>query len=392
MSEIQASLRCVQVIRGAGFLFLLVISLSCFGQAYDSTFNRAVNLVNQKNYPAALVYFKIAFTDTLQSGPYDLYYGARTDLQCNERELALQWLSLAQRKGLGLGMGEILFVEKETALDRLHADPRWPVFLNTLHRAADEKAKADKKAVDEWTSVINKNRIKGMKAGKYRTAPPGFALYFSRADTIDVPWLVYVPTSYSSDTPSRAIVFLHGGVNSHSYFRNEDPHIRNETIFAIADSLQALIIYPFARSSFGWVNQKAAFEQVLNTVKEAMHIYHIDDKQLYMAGLSNGGTACFWFASQPSSPFKAFLALSALPKLNIGEIDFARIGPDRPLYSVHARDDDQFPYDTVAGIYAAESNIAKGWKFQPLKSGGHVFIYGANGKSLLLKYTRELMR
>jgi pimeloyl-ACP methyl ester carboxylesterase len=373
-------------------LLSLVLSLSSFGQAYDSVFSRAINLVNQKNYPAALVCFKMAFADTLPPGPYDLYYGASAAIQCNERELAFQWLNLAQRKGLGLGMGEILLVERDTALDRLHADPRWPVFLNTLQRAAEEKAKADKKAADDWMSTIHKNRIKGMKGGTYRTAPPGFALYFSRADTIDIPWLVYVPGSYRSETPSKAIVFLHGAVNSHPYFRNEDPHIRNETIFSIADSLQSLIIYPFARSSFGWVNQKAAFEQVLHTVKEAMHIYHIDDKQVYMAGLSNGGTACFWFAAQPSSPFKAFLALSALPKLNIGEIDFARIGPDRPLTSVHARDDDQFPYETVAGIYAAEGSKAKGWTFQTLESGGHVFIYGANGKTLLLNYMRELMK
>jgi predicted peptidase len=224
----------------------------------------------------------------------------------------------------------------------------------------------------------------------YSPARHGFALYFSPADTIQAPYLVYVPEGYDPGRPWDAIVFLHGGVVSLDDFNDKDPNTAEEPIFAAGNSLHAIVIYPFAKKAFGWVSQQAAFEQVLQILKETGEHYHINKDRIALAGVSNGGSALFWYASRRPNPFKGFLAISALPKLETGPIDFSRFDPVKPFYSIHARHDEVFPYDSVNKIYQGEHDKAAGWQLDIVSEGGHDFIYEKDGEKKLLEYLRKI--
>ncbi|GEM_PF-3388434 len=82
---------------------------------------------------------------------------------------------------------------------------------------------------------------------------------------------------------------------------------------------------------FGWVNQKEAFENILNIVNEVKMKYHLEHSKIYLCGMSNGGSATFWFASQKPNIFNGFFAISAFPKLNFSEINFDNISQNKPF-------------------------------------------------------------
>ena len=368
----------------------LVLPFILPAQQYDRLIDHAETLFQQKAYPAALDTFKIALSDSFRAGRFDLYYGAKTAMYCNDQTLALRWLMLAGEKGLGTGDGEIAAVRTDSTWQPLYSDPAWTRLLMKMDSAFGARQASDKRRRAEWLTGLRADSLP--PAAGHRFSPPrsGYALYFSRADTVAIPYLVYVPSSVPPGHPLTAIVYLHGGVASHDDFDYQDPDLANEPVFAAADSLHTLVIYPFAKKTFGWLDQKAAFEQVLKILQDAATRYSIAPHRIYMVGMSNGGSACFWFAAQDKTPFTGFLALSPLPKLNIGNIDFSRITRNRPLYSVNAKDDEVFSYSAVHDIYEKEAPVAKGWHFQALETGSHGFIYGPEGTALLLRYLREM--
>ncbi len=190
--------------------------------------------------------------------------------------------------------------------------------------------------------------------------------------------MVLIPKSYSSKKPSRMIVYLHGGVVSTENFTHNNYQIEQESIFSLADEYNAIILYPFG---------KKAFENVLSIVKEVEKKYSINKKEIYLGGMSNGGSATFWFATNHSNLFKGFYAFSADPKLKIEEIDFSKI--KKPFYMLNAKDDNVFKFEEVESIYLKKHN--KNWHLESLEKGNHGFVYQENGTEIMINLLDKLI-
>jgi poly(3-hydroxybutyrate) depolymerase len=363
-------------------LALLMGFSSLQAQSYDELMNQAGAALQAKDYCKALPYFKTAFKDSSKIGTYDLAYAGVAAANCQEEQLALQWLAKSQQKGLGMNPGEIDYIANDSGFIKLRNFPEWTNFVNAMRKAFADKQAFEQKRSEEWVNTIKNNAILTKNGKKFRTAKTGFALYFSKVDTLNVPYLVYVPKNYSTEKPIKAIVYLHGGVVNANDFAYQNPDLgTGEPIFSMGDTFNTIIIYPFAKKDFGWVNQKAAFENVLTVVAAVNNTYNISD--VYLGGMSNGGTATFWFAAQKNNPFSGFYAISAMPKLEIGTIDFSSFNQQKPCVTLHAKDDDLYKYDEVLKIYDDNKAAAKDWQFTTAETGGHGLIYQQNGREVL---------
>ena len=156
--------------------------------------------------------------------------------------------------------------------------------------------------------------------------------------------------------------------------------------FKVADHFNSIIIYPFGKKDFGWMNQNKAFENIYKILNQVKSTYNIDKKNIYLGGMSNGGTATFWFASQRPSIFTGFYAISANPKLEIGNINF---NFDKPFYEIHTKDDSVFKFDDVEKIY--NTNKSRNWHFESIANGDHGIIYQQNGNEVLENLLKELI-
>lgn len=355
-------------------------------QAYDREMDQASKAIRQKDYCGAFAIFQSAFADTAArkiTGGYDLFSGARSAARCGHEDQAMEWLERSLRQGVGLNPGELEYMQKDSAFLSMHRDPRWTSYIQSVKTALAQRQTTQKRQADDWIAGLKARQIPAAQNRVYHKAGEGFALYYIAAGNIQVPYLVYVPSSYTPGSPAPAIVYLHGGVNNAVDFNEGDPLLAFEPIFGVGKRFNSIVIYPFGRRTFGWVRQPEAFQNVLDIIAQVRRTYDIDSARIVLGGMSNGGTAAFWFASRKPGIFRGFYAFSAMPRLDTGAIPFDRINGGKPLYTLNAKDDDQFPYDSVYAIYRREQAIARDWHFQTLPSGGHGFIYARENQAIL---------
>ena len=370
----------------------ILIGQLCFGQSYDDLMNQAGEALQKKNYCKAFDIFQTAFKDSTKIGTYDFAYAAIAAANCNAESLALTWLKKSQQKGLGVNPGEIDFISNDSSLIKLHSYPEWTNILGEMQKSLNQKQEKQKKLIAEWVKTINDNRITPKTNNNFKKPKAGFALYYTTPDTLKVPYLIYVPKNYNPSKPIQAVVFLHGGVVSTETFSFENPELATgEPIFSVGETFNAIIIYPFGKKDFGWVAQKKAFENVLTIIKNVQQTYNVDKSRIFLGGMSNGGTAAFWFASQKPNIFKGFYAFSAMPKLKIGDINFKNLSQGKAFYSINTKDDDAFKYADVYSIYSSHKTEAKDWHFDTLEKGSHGFIYDPNSIKIINSLFNKLL-
>lgn len=357
-----------------------------FAQDFQQQISNAEEFVSKKEFCKAYEIFQSALKNENEGGKIEYYYASVSASKCEKIEDALNWLNIAKEKGLGLQQSEIDYLKKDENLNELKNSEKWVSIIESMQKRYDENKIIEEKKSKEWVSNITDNAITEKKI-KFNIARPGFALYYSKVDSINVPYLVYVPQNYDISKPSKAFMFLHGGVKSSERFNFDKPEITQEPIFGLADKLNAIIIYPFGKKDFGWINQKKAFVNIYTILKQVQKTYNIDKKGMYLGGMSNGGTATFWFASQRPSLFSGFYAISANPKLEIGNINFKF---DKPFYEIHTKDDSVFNFTEVEKIYI--KNKSKNWHFEPINNGEHGIIYQKNGSEILEKLLNQLLQ
>jgi len=376
------------------FLFLLsLVASQLKAQSYEQLLDQAGQAINRKAFCAALANFKQAFTDTTKIGIYDYAYAAVAAANCQDKEQALVWLQKSQTKGLGLQPGEIESITNDSVFVSLHDSPQWITLLTAMQRAKDKQEAVKQAESQRWVAdCLRRARLSAAKTNAAKTLPVGYALYFQQADTVKVPYLVYVPDSFDPAKPSSLLVYLHGGVANQPVFNDKDPQVANEPIFRMAPLYNAVVLYPFGRRDFGWVDQEKAFYAVLKMVETVKKRYPAVRKQIYLGGMSNGGTAAFWFATRHPDLFTGFYAFSPWPKLKFAETDYGRLSTGKPFISIHSQDDTVFPYGEVKAIYDQQQARAKDWKFETVETGGHGFIYGDRGPAIMQSVFDQLVR
>lgn len=373
------------------YIALWVISVqSVFAQSYDDLLNQAGAALGQKQYCQALAHFERAFVDSARIGPYDLAFGAIAAANCNQPDVAMRWLRRSVTKGLGQKPGETEQIINDAGFATLRNHPDWPEWAQTMRDNDVRREVKTRQRQTEWTQMTRRNAVLLVRNGRYSPASSGFARYVNRVDTLDVPYLVRVPNDYDPTRQYPLLVYLHGGIVSIDAFRDSDPGVTEEPVFKAAPD--AIILYPFGRSTFGWVNQKAALTSVLTMIDDVTKRYNVDQRRIYLGGMSNGATAAFWYATQHTNQFASFYAFAPGTELPAGTIDYGRISPAAPLYSVSAKDDSVYSYEKVHALYEAQRSKATGWMFDTLDSGGHGFIYGPDGAAIMQKTFARMMR
>lgn len=150
------------------------------------------------------------------------------------------------------------------------------------------------------------------------------------------------------------------------------------------------MLYPFGRKSFGWLKQRAALKNVRTMIRQVQARYHVDARRVYLGGMSNGGTATYWYACESPAGFAGFFALSALPISAFGPLHFERLRTGAPLHSLHAEDDEVVVYKDVRAIYEQQRAQARQWHFASWPTRGHGFLYGPDGNEALRKLLTQL--
>ena len=161
------------------------------------------------------------------------------------------------------------------------------LFLVCLSSFAFAQSEHSAMSADAWQKLIRGNAL-NTSSGAFQPPRSGFALYFSRAGNVSEPYLVYVPKSYNPLNSSPVVVFLHGAILAKDSFQYKDPSIANEPIFTIGETLNTIVVFPFARTDFKWSGQSPAFGNIISIVKQVERDYNVDKKKVFIGGISMG--------------------------------------------------------------------------------------------------------
>ncbi len=180
-------------------------------------------------------------------------------------------------------------------------------------------------------------------------APTGRLLHSrTNRDGVEHPYLVMVPESYDPRRRYPVRVYLHGGVGRPGG-RDDGAWWRNPERLAADDLIS---VFPYSwRDSLWWeASQVENLAEILWLLKRS---YNVDDDNVFLFGVSDGGTGAWFFAFRESTPWAGFLPFIAHPAVlsNPGTGVGGQLFPinlrAKPFYVVNGGQDRLYPSASV---------------------------------------------
>lgn len=164
-------------------------------------------------------------------------------------------------------------------------------------------------------------------------------------------YLVYFPEGYNEDTSRRwpLVIFLHGSGESGNDLNKVKVH-GPPKLAEKGKKFPFILVSPQAPPGMGW--QTATLYQLLSHIKRTQRV---DDKKVYLTGLSMGGYGTWEFAMEYPSEFAAIA-----PVCGGGDSSKAWRLRHIPIWNFHgAKDDVVFPEESDKMVAAARRHNSK---------------------------------
>jgi predicted esterase len=212
-----------------------------------------------------------------------------------------------------------------------------------------------------------------IKQGKhYRTdVPKGFCEHqYTNRIGVEHPNLVFVPYKYTPEKKYPVRVFLHGGVSTLEIGHWVNSINRTDTTW---NSVNAINLYPAAWAMSKWWSY-SQYENISNLLRFVKDEYNIDENQISVTGVSDGGTGIYYLSNFYQDPFSCFLPF-------IGSMETLAYIKDKQFYIrnyqglsffiVNGKKDEIFNFDYVRSSVNELKNEAKEVKFFAIDSAKH---------------------
>ena len=192
---------------------------------------------------------------------------------------------------------------------------------------------------DEAYGALRKGRV--YKAD----VPRGIVKASHKLGDLTFNYQLEVPQSYDAAKSYQMRVQLHGGVG------RPDPAPRSSGVGQLAGAEQIYLLPTAWNEAEWWTSpQLGNIRALLDIVKRS---YNIDENRVVLSGVSDGGTATYYFSMRDTTPFAAFLPLNgAIPVLRNtsmrvdGEL-FMNNMVNKPFFVVNGGKDPLYPTTLV---------------------------------------------
>ncbi len=192
---------------------------------------------------------------------------------------------------------------------------------------AEQAAAASRTIVDlgaSFDEVLERLRAGRPYSAEVRT---GRVDLVNRVDRVRHHYRVLVPESYDPAKRYPVRVYLHGGVSQpawrkgggwwSNYGRFEDP--------------ERISVFPSSWDTSRWWQRRQA-ENLPAILDHLKRTYNLDENDVHMLGISDGGTGAYFFAFRDPTPWASFLPFIGHP----GVLANRRMGADGDMYPRNA--------------------------------------------------------
>ena len=220
------------------------------------------------------------------------------------------------------------------------------------------------------------------------TVPRGIQKLSRHTDAGNFPYTVDVPATYDPARQYQVRVQLHGGV------MRPDPAVRGDgSIGALAGAEQIYILPQSWAKAQWWVPAQAEnLPAILDSVKRT---YNVDENRVVMSGVSDGGTAAFYFAMRDTTPYASFLPLNghilvlANRDLRVRGALFPQNLVNKSFFIVNGGKDRLYPAASVEPLLTGFKSRGLDLVYKPQPEAGHDTAWWPEVKDAFEAFVRE---
>jgi hypothetical protein len=161
------------------------------------------------------------------------------------------------------------------------------------------------------------------------------------------PYTLVIPENYDPTRAYPVRVQLHGGVS-----RRDPPDAGRTGMDRLPGAVEEIKIFPAAWSqSLWWFSSQV--DNLSRILDRAKRTYNIDENQVYLTGISDGGTGVYYMAFRDTTPWASFLPLIgsmtvlANPSVGADGDIYPGNAAGKPFFVVNAGRDRLYPAHTV---------------------------------------------
>ena len=137
-------------------------------------------------------------------------------------------------------------------------------------------------------------------------------------DTLNAPYLYYIPSGYNPATSTPLVVWLHGGVGRTDFFTESAvEYFSDHPIVEKCEEEGWLALLPLGRSGLTWWD-KSGMDHINWLVRETKRNINIDDDRIVMCGFSDGASGAFHFALLSPTDYSLFFPWSGF--ISVGSL------------------------------------------------------------------------
>ena len=180
-------------------------------------------------------------------------------------------------------------------------------------------------------------------------------------DGLQRSFILYVPTSYSSNVSSSLIVNFHG------YGSNALEQMLYSGFFRIADTSGFLVVHPngtidtlgqtYWNAGWGGAVDDIGFTAAL--IDSLSSGYNIDPERVYSTGMSNGGFMSYALACSLSDRIAAVASVTG--SMAVTQIPVCSPQHPMPVMQIHGTADFTVPYNGIPGMVEPIANVIGYW-------------------------------
>ncbi|HER00154.1 MAG TPA: hypothetical protein ENO22_12515 [candidate division Zixibacteria bacterium] len=214
-------------------------------------------------------------------------------------------------------------------------------------------------------------------------------------DSVERPWVLYVPEQYDPNLPTPMIVILHGMVGRKNIIDDPVKYAEEHPILEhIAREAGWLALFPFGQEGATWWDEvgMANIRDLVRTVKSE---YNVDDNRVHLAGFSDGASGAYGLAMLDPTDFAAFVCLNGdpgVPNEDGGLHTYASNLNNVSIYAGFTNQDQLYPTASMSPAVRLIQRAHADLKFQAFEGEHDLAAYGPQDFEQMLGFMNNNKR
>lgn len=240
-------------------------------------------------------------------------------------------------------------------------------------------------------SVKNTSQLDSLLFSIKQKAPKG-ASYTELSDPANQKFTLGFspPKDFNLKEKYPLIIYLHGGIGT----TRTDKGKKAWNMFEFLQETENIFLAsPSANRECPWWSSNG-IERIMMSVRYMTLNYPIDPDKIFLAGVSDGGTACYAVANYTNSVFAGFFAISGLGAIlqNFGIKLYPQNLMQQNIYNINASNDRLYPITYVNQFIESLESQGVNIEYKVYPNELHGFEYKIKEKENLLNFIKRWKR